>query len=68
MSIWIRNGNVWRFELLPWVTVEPAPDGVWEARCGGKTIPFLPKSGSSVMVMAAAYKYFDERVELHAFA
>lgn len=64
MTVFTRTGNVWRMVPMPCVTVEP-DDGVWEARCSGKPIPFLPKSGSSVMVMAAVYKYFDERVELY---
>lgn len=67
MTVFTRTGNVWRMVPLPCVTVKPA-GGVWEARCCGKPVPCLPKSGSGVMVMASVYKYFDERVELYAYS
>ena len=60
---WERQGNVWIFLPLPFVTVENW-DGLWTAYNSGQRICAVPPSRMSEDVKRAVWEYFDRRVEL----
>ena len=69
--MWQRYGNIWVCKELPIITIEPfaaegQPDGpkVWHACCGGRPVPQIAPSSSSVEVMKRAEKYYDDRIEM----
>lgn len=73
--MWTRYGNIWFYNEMPIVTVEPFqvtwPIGspksyLWKACCGGRPVEQIKPGTNSAEVMRRAEQYYDARIEMEA--
>lgn len=72
--MWKRYGNIWVFQEMPIITIEPfpvlGPPGspknrfVFKACCGGRPVEQIEPSTNSAEVMRRAEAYYDARIDL----
>ena len=66
--MWLRDGNVWRWDTVPALRVLPCrmEGGAvwWVCWMGRRAVPGLPACRDSERCKQLAYEYFARRVQL----